>query len=344
MATKPAFPLISVIVPAYNLENRIARTLLSLLKQDYPALEIIVVDDCSPDNTASAARDVLEGGGTGFKIIRHDTNLGVSAARNTGMAASSGEFILFMDGDDYADSDFILALYNAMRSSDECDISFCGYRVRVEETGNESYRRIPRRLVKYGGRPPYLAALRLLKKFAPNICTVLFRSDFIASRRLLFEQGCSAGEDIEFFVKALVQSRRAGISTRCPYVYLIHKGMGSVAQSTTEMQRLTRYAHNTEAHARLASYLDRYASEPLLVSLSKYMLRPQVCQRRLSLLASSNDRSSFDAMLSDERVRRTLLSSCRSFCRKPEVFLKSLLLLIAPGVYFDKYKPRKRCR
>ena len=143
MATKPAFPLISVIVPAYNLENRIARTLLSLLKQDYPALEIIVVDDCSPDNTASAARDVLEGGGTGFKIIRHDTNLGVSAARNTGMAASSGEFILFMDGDDYADSDFILALYNAMRSSDECDISFCGYRVRVEETGNESYRRIP---------------------------------------------------------------------------------------------------------------------------------------------------------------------------------------------------------
>ncbi|MBR0095165.1 MAG: glycosyltransferase family 2 protein, partial [Synergistaceae bacterium] len=84
-------PLVSVIVPTYNGAKRIARTLQSIIEQDYENLEIIVVDDVSTDNTVEVAQKVLEDSGRNFQLIKRSVNGHQSAARNTGFKASRGK-------------------------------------------------------------------------------------------------------------------------------------------------------------------------------------------------------------------------------------------------------------
>lgn len=88
-------PLISIIIPNYNYAKYIARTIDSALAQTYPNIEVVVVDDESKDDSL----DVLEEFGSRIKVIAQ-TNQGVSAARNNGVAASSGELVAFLDADD----------------------------------------------------------------------------------------------------------------------------------------------------------------------------------------------------------------------------------------------------
>ena len=110
MHKEKSYPLISVVMPAYNAETTIASSLESIIAQDYPNLEIIVVNDASQDKTKQAARRVLEGCGRPFSIITHTKNRGVSAARNTGIDAMQGEFLWFMDADDKAEPNLVSKL------------------------------------------------------------------------------------------------------------------------------------------------------------------------------------------------------------------------------------------
>ena len=88
---------ISVIIPTYNRASLIKRALQSVLDQEYPDLEVIVVDDSSSDNTEEVVKSLHD---ERIKFIRHTRNKGANAARNTGIRAASGEFIAFQDSDD----------------------------------------------------------------------------------------------------------------------------------------------------------------------------------------------------------------------------------------------------
>lgn len=90
----------SVIIPLYNKAPYIGKALQSVLEQTFDDFEIIVVDDGSTDDSYSVAKAVLETSERPFKLI-HQENAGVSTARNKGVAASSGEYICFLDGDDW---------------------------------------------------------------------------------------------------------------------------------------------------------------------------------------------------------------------------------------------------
>lgn len=100
-------PLVSVIVPVYNVESYIDDCLNSIEQQTYRNLEIIVVEDCSTDNS----RQVLDSHliNERIKVIRHNKNSGLSAARNTGIAAATGEYIMFVDSDDLVDIRLVAA-------------------------------------------------------------------------------------------------------------------------------------------------------------------------------------------------------------------------------------------
>ena len=102
-------PLISVIVPVYRVEEFLPRCVDSLRAQTYENLEIILVDDGSPDHCPEicekyAARDVR------IRVI-HQENRGLSGARNAGIDAAAGEYLAFVDSDDYVTEDFIESLY-----------------------------------------------------------------------------------------------------------------------------------------------------------------------------------------------------------------------------------------
>lgn len=96
---------ISIIIPVYNVEQYIHRCLESIIEQSIEnvRIECILVDDCSPDKSMDIVQKIADDyhGEIQFKMLRHKENRGVSAARNTGLKHASGDYILFVDSDDY---------------------------------------------------------------------------------------------------------------------------------------------------------------------------------------------------------------------------------------------------
>lgn len=114
-------PLISVIVPVYNVENYLNRCIDSLIQQTYHNLEIILVIDGSPDNSIKIAHDyaILDK----RVIILEQENQGLSGARNSGVSLSKGEFIMFVDSDDWVDLRTCEYAMNSV-NKDDCDLVF----------------------------------------------------------------------------------------------------------------------------------------------------------------------------------------------------------------------------
>ena len=117
-------PLISVIIPAYNIEKYIDDCLESVAFQSYGNLEIIVVNVGSTDKTSER----IERFSSRDRRIRviNQKNLGLSEARNNGLKLAKGEYIVFVDGDDTIDKDYVAKLYEALTRT-SADISVCGY-------------------------------------------------------------------------------------------------------------------------------------------------------------------------------------------------------------------------
>ena len=116
-------PLISVIVPIYQVEKYLEQCLDSILNQTYRQLEIILVDDGSPDRCGEIC-DQYASQDSRIQVI-HQTNQGLSAARNAGMDIATGKYISFIDSDDYIDSHFYEKMEQGLQSYPEAPIIAC---------------------------------------------------------------------------------------------------------------------------------------------------------------------------------------------------------------------------
>ena len=108
--------LVSVIIPIYNVEQYIEKCLDSVINQTYKDLEIICVNDCSPDNSAQILLEYAQRD-TRIKIVNREKNGGLSAARNTGLDEAKGEYVYFIDSDDWIDLDYIEKMVSAITFS-----------------------------------------------------------------------------------------------------------------------------------------------------------------------------------------------------------------------------------
>jgi glycosyltransferase involved in cell wall biosynthesis len=119
---EPAKALVSVIVPVYNVEAYMDRCVSSLCGQSYDKIEIVLVDDGSTDGSGTLC-DAWAAKDSRIRVI-HKENGGLSDARNVGIAASSGEYIAFIDGDDYVADTYCEKLYEALLRND-ADMALC---------------------------------------------------------------------------------------------------------------------------------------------------------------------------------------------------------------------------
>ena len=123
-------PLISVIVPVYNVEKYLDRCVESIVNQTYTNLEIILVDDGSPDNCPQMC-DAWAEKDSRIKVI-HKENGGVSSARNAGIDSATGEYIGFVDSDDTIDENMYEVLKNSI-VKEHVQLSVCGYKYNNKE-------------------------------------------------------------------------------------------------------------------------------------------------------------------------------------------------------------------
>ena len=122
-------PKVSVIIPVYGVEKYIERCARSLFEQTLDDIEYIFVDDCTPDRSIEILKTVLEEYPNRIpqtRILRNEHNLGAAGSKDAGMKIATGEYLMFVDSDDWIDSDGVQRMYE-FASREEVDISYCNF-------------------------------------------------------------------------------------------------------------------------------------------------------------------------------------------------------------------------
>ncbi|MEQ9467188.1 MAG: glycosyltransferase family 2 protein [Ekhidna sp.] len=286
-------PKVSVVVPVYNVSDYVARCLDSLIDQTLNKIEIIVVNDASPDPEDEKICLAYAEKDSRIKYIKHDQNLGLGGARNTGIKHATAKYIGFVDSDDWVETDMFEKLHQAIKKS-KADISQCYF---MEHKGAKSN-------------------VRKLKKFRKqkdvlNATNVLFWNKLF--RRKLF-----TGNDIYFPEQHSLED----LATMPRLLYHV--------DSIVQVKKPLYHYVVTRSGALTANYDRIFADHSVVFSIiQEYMRERQVWKRDklffekrvLKSLLHDVRRFSKDDLFS-EREKREILSNhftkSLTFLSKPE--------------------------
>ena len=239
--------LISVIVPIYKVEGYLDKCVRSIVGQTYTNLEIILVDDGSPDS-CGAMCDAWATKDSRIRVV-HKENGGLSDARNAGLQIATGSLISFIDSDDWIEPDFLEALFGAMEAHD-AQIAECGVSLVSEEGVSLRYRRAT--------SAPVLDKLDALKRLVleqgiyQTVWNKLYRCEVLDG--IFFEKG-KCNEDEFWTYLVFDRMERLAAVDRPLYWYLQRNS--SIMNSAYTLKRLD----GTKAIFRRMEYLSKY--EPL---------------------------------------------------------------------------------
>ncbi len=218
------YPKISIIVPVYNLENYIEKTVSQLTNQTYKNLEIILVDDGSRDNSLEICNTLAKNDSR--IVVIHQENSGVSAARNTGIKHASGEYIGFCDGDDTIENDIYEFLYNNL-VADNADISICGVTminpdmsVNNISTGKH---------IVWESAQDYIKAL-FKGTTTMNVYTKLFKAEICKATD--FPTTLKTNEDKFYCFTSSLKAKRISLNDVSKYTYYRRVGSATVVEFT----------------------------------------------------------------------------------------------------------------
>ena len=205
--------LISVIIPIYNCEKVLKRCVESVINQTYKNIEIILVDDGSQDNSLKICKE-YEANNKNVLVISQK-NSGPSSARNLGLKNANGEYIGFVDSDDYIDSEMFQKLYVSC-TTNAADISICNYIKEYDENKLIHNEKIEN--CTCSGKK---ACLDFLLKSQVNwgIWNKLYKASLIKEKNILFDQKLRIGEDGLFNFNIIDNNSDIKISYLCEELY-----------------------------------------------------------------------------------------------------------------------------
>jgi glycosyltransferase EpsH len=203
---------VSVIVPIYNVKDYLERCVESLLKQTYPNLEIILVDDCSTDGGEVLAQQYAERYPNICRFIQQEQKKRASGSRNTGISASTGEWIAFMDSDDWVTEDYISSMYETAQKEKAELVVNCS-RYIIDDQGK-----------KYVWDPcPKLSSLDTVHQkvallpFSP--IGKLYRKSLFVRTNILYPEDIWRCEDLSAVIPLITYAEKIAVMHRPTYYY-----------------------------------------------------------------------------------------------------------------------------
>lgn len=252
---------VSVIVPIYKVEQFIGRCVKSLLEQTLCEVEYIFVDDASPDRSIEILQDLIAqypNRQPDIKLITHKQNQGLPAARNTGLAVASGEYIFHCDSDDYMELDMLESLYNKARECD-ADVVWCDFFLSFEKSE------------RYMKQPEYATSLDALKAMLSgamkyNVWNKLVKRSLYVGNKISFPTGYGMGEDMTMMMLFAKAHRVAYVP--CAYYHYIKLNTGAFSQTYSD-KHLIELKYNVR---RIVDYMREHFGGQLDRELSFFKL------------------------------------------------------------------------
>ncbi len=334
-------PIITIIVPVYNSENYISQCIESVINQDYTEWELLLIDDGSTDTSAEICNSYA-GIERRIRLIKKE-NGGVSSARNLGISQARGDFVTFIDADDYVDKDYCSLLLKSIGQNVGMiilgmrrflkDGSLQPIRHRMED-GTYSFASIARYTIDDG----------TLSGFTfDSSCSVLYRKELIEKNHLRFDESIRFNEDGLFNAEYILHCR-ATIIINYEYTPYIYRYNNESVSHTIDVMSII-YKHNMEAiEHKLKLFAVEIPEANILEQLEKR--RAALALDKLIYLAGKGDLSSkiVRDIISDSLNCKILNSlnrnkmNKRKYCLCIAIYFRQYLLLssILKKIYAKK--------
>ena len=205
---------VSIIVAIYNVKQYLPKCVDSILNQDYKNLEIILVDDCSTDGSGEIC-DKYKNNDTRVKVIHHKQNTKQATVRNDGLDATTGDYIVFVDGDDWLAYDFVSYMLKVIRETKtDMAINLLNFTSRDLEPKDWN------KIEKWSSEK---ATAELLYPHLPVGCwNKIYRRDFIIKNNIRFRTDLFTAEGDRFINDAAQRANAVGVGTRKVYYYRLN--------------------------------------------------------------------------------------------------------------------------
>lgn len=221
---------VSIIVPMYNVEKYIEKCINSILKQNYTNIEVLLVDDCATDSTGKIAEEIASRDNR-CVYIKKEKNGGLAAARNTGIKNATGDYIVFIDSDDWISPNYVSKLIKSIKENDS-DIAICDYST-VNETGEEKVANSLYPLNENSTNEEKVAYIR------NHAVTKMFKKDFFNKIGYMFPEELKRAEDMGTTIPLLTKTEKIAIINEPLYYYLQRNN--SISNDSTKKLDLTFY-------------------------------------------------------------------------------------------------------
>ncbi|ODG91233.1 hypothetical protein BED47_22955, partial [Gottfriedia luciferensis] len=240
---------VSVIIPAYNVENYIKRCLESVLNQTLNQIEIIIVNDGSKDETLKVINPFKD---NRLKIIDKE-NGGVSSARNAGLSIAKGEYIFFLDGDDWLEKDALGIMYQ-YAIDNSLDIVISGF-ILDYDNGQKEYITDGNKL---SNKP---ISDVLLNNIAPAVWSKLYNTKLLVENNVFFTSDISLGEDLLFNIKAFSLTSKIGTINEKYFVHYIQRNNGLTRRYSNNILDIFKVLEEIELYLSSTNIVQEYKKE-----------------------------------------------------------------------------------
>lgn len=307
--------LLSIIVPVYKVDKFLPRCMNSLLNQTLKDIEIILVDDESPDDCPQLCEQYAKTY-SHIKVI-HKKNEGLGFARNTGLEVALGEYVAFIDSDDFIDPDMFENLYQYAKKND-CDVVFCGYNIYRDKQhiikcqefpdysvykGKEQVTNVLMNMV--GADPSHYSDVRLLM----SVWRAIYSRSIIEKNHLRFvSEREYIAEDIIFHLDFLPHCLNIGFIPQTHYYYCDN------GTSLTRSYRADRFNKEIFLYYSIKERLAKIGSQQSYRNrLDRYLLmKTRVCisqqVRYINLLGYKVSRQNIKDIINSQEVDKLLYS------------------------------------